>query len=192
MRTWKPQREAGWDAGEPSRKKNEWVIVVHVKETSRDTTEWSRRKNQSVFQLYHWVVQVSAYCIHTWYQMISLIVKSSSWWQELNSFFSWINPSFLVWFLRSCHSESRKLFPKYPSLIRYVLISSNWSSVTTHFWKACKMLKIKFIYNYFIRPVFISLQNLQDQSKRLDRSLVFFCGFACSLTTNVPRPPLNS
>lgn len=29
VQTWRLHKEAGWDAGEPSRKKDEWVVVVH-------------------------------------------------------------------------------------------------------------------------------------------------------------------
>lgn len=126
--TWRPQKEVGWDEGEPSKKKNEWV-VVHAEVASTYTTEWTRRENQSVFQLYHWVVQVSAHCPHVVSNYIlnnkDLLVVTGTELVFLFAFpvFFLIDLSLLVWFLRLCHSESRKLFPKYPSLIRYVQAS---------------------------------------------------------------------
>lgn len=63
------------------------------------------------------------------------------------SLFSLLNPSFLVCFLRLLHSESRKLFPKYPNLIwhlRYLLTPSSCSWVT-HFLTAAASLQRNYV-----------------------------------------------
>lgn len=141
-RTWRHRKEAGWDAGEPSARKDEWV-VVRFKETSIDMTESRRSKNQSVFQqLYHSVAYLNTVyntSTVTGAELCDHSSLASPVWAlnfDVKVLFSLTTSSSLVLFLRLCHSESRKLFPKYRSLIylhRYVLISSSCSTVTTHF-----------------------------------------------------------
>lgn len=45
VQMWRPQREAGWGAREPSKRKNEWVVVLFVDEIRRDSSDYSMRKN---------------------------------------------------------------------------------------------------------------------------------------------------